>query len=82
MSEEKSKSVEELVDEMIGYIKKFPTQNGIPLTDIEICEQYVDMCEQAVYEAKEALDGSEDAQTIYEDSKEFLRVANLRLEEV
>ena len=79
MSDEKS--VEDLVDEMIEYIKKFPTQDGIPLTDIQICEQYIDMCEQAVSDAKGALDGSEDAQKVYEDSKEFLRVANLRLEE-
>ena len=69
MSEEKS--IEELVDEMIEFTEKAGGN----------IDMYVGMCEKSVADAKENLDGSEEAQKIYEDAKEFLRIAELRLDE-
>ncbi len=63
MSEKRS--IPELVDQMI----KFTIDTGGSL------DMYVDICEKSVVEAEENLDGSTDAKEIYEDAKEFLRIA-------
>ena len=66
MSDERS--IEELVDEMI----EFTINAGGTI------EMYLGMCEKSVAEAQANLDGSEEKQKIYEDSEEFLRIANKR----
>ena len=68
MSDGERKSIEELVDEMID----FTTKAG---GNIDI---YVEMCEKSVEDAKSKLDGTDEAQEIYEDAQEFLRIAKLR----
>jgi len=67
MSEQK-RSIEELVDEMISFTEKAGGN----------IDMYVEMCEKSVAEAKSELDGSKHKQEIYEDSLEFLRIAEER----